>query len=741
MSDPRAQVDSVDEEAAASSKEPVDRNRDLLGRANSACRKHLDKVFDKLVNGFESQASRSDDLDKWWNCYNCELDDNQFYNGNATVYVPIIRDAVNARATRFVNQLFPASGRYIDCTSSDGSQPLEVIALANHHIGAAKLKTQVVKPLLRNGDIEGQYNLYVGWNEYHRQIVSRETHGVLVPEDGGYAEAEGDEIEDVRIEDVKEGVPLFEVLHDSDVLILPATADSVEDALMCGGAVVIVRRWSKDDVQRMTDSGEIRRDETTDIDGEMLDAAGMGSSPGLSDIAKQLVKAVGIRTKGPHALVFETWTMLPLNDSGEFAKDGTKRLCRVWFGVNRQQLGAKRNPYWNDRCPLMSVPVEKVAGVSKGKSLIEALAPLQWEANDAANERADADHYGAMPIIMRKPGEGNSPLVLNLAAIWDTDPNTTKFAEFPDLSQRARARVQDATTLIFQSLGVNPAMLPQQTGKPGTKRSQGEIALEQSVDLLTTAEAVSVVSEGILDPVAAWVIDLDHQFRDADLTVRAYGEMGVLAEMIDVPPIQNRKRYQFIWCGAEQAKLNVAMMQSGTQLINVARGMAQQLQAEGYQLRLGPILERAFVNVFGPQTGSQVLVDQRRQLTVQPELENEMLQNGFAVPVHVLDDDAAHIQAHVPLLQQTSDPHGNIRVHVQEHLKQQGLKNAAMAQQQLKARAGAQGVPGGGGPGVAGTPRPGAMPAQQRPAQQPPGARHADQMPAAGVVQMPRKVG
>jgi hypothetical protein len=57
----------------------------------------------------------------------------------------------------------------------------------------------------------------------------------------------------------------------------------------------------------------------------------------------------------------------------------------------------------------------------------------------------------------------------------------------------------------------------------------------------------------------------------------------------------------------------------------------------------------------------------------------------------------------------------------------------------MQAQQGAPGVPGGAGPGVAGTPRQGAQPGQPRGGQAPPGAIHRDQMQDPRV--MPRKVG
>jgi hypothetical protein len=719
------------------------RDADLLGRSNSACRDFLRKKIEGIVRGFEDQVARSDDLDQWWRIYHCELDDNQFYNGNAQVYVPIIRDAINARTTRHANQLFPAPGRYVDVTSTDGHIPFEIVALMNHYIRGARLKTQVVKPLLRNGDIEGQYNLYVDWQEIDRQVVSRETRplkmdGQDVPPD---LVGEDAEVIDIIEEEIVDGCPVFEVLHDADVVVLPASADSVDEALAQGGSVTIVRRWSKEKYEDMIEAGEIAGDGSDD-EGPRLASEAM---TGLNDLEKKLARAVGIRAKGPHVLMFETWLMVPLGEKGGFGKKGKRRLCRMWWNLDREPEGLRRNPYWNDRCPLLSAPVEKVAGVFKGQSLVEPLAPVQYEANDAANERADVDHYSAMPMVRRTPGQGNKPIVLNLGAIIDAGPGDIEFMQFPDLSARARARIMDAIQIIFQSLSVNPSMLPMQV--VASKRNQAMVAQEQQIDLLTTSEAVQVPEENILTPMVAWIADLDYQFRDGELTTRAYGRLGIRAEMIDVPPLRNRAQYSFRWCGAEQTKFNIAMQQQATAFINVVRGMRQEIEAEGYRLRLGDVLEQAALNIFGGQA-PLVIEDQRHQMTIEASVENEMLMDGHMVPTQPADNDIAHLKEHMPEAKRTGDPHGTFRIHIAEHLKQMEVK-AKMAMMQQMAQAGgmpgAPGVPGGAGPGVSGTPRgagppqPGAQPQGPRMLKGPPGMIAPERLPRAGAVVPPRR--
>lgn len=710
------------------------RDRDLLGRRGSKVRRKLDELRDNVRKGFEDQAERSDAIDDYWDCYNCIINANQFYNGNAEIYVPIVHDAIEARTTRFVNQLFPQSGRYVEAVTSDGSAPSELVALLDHYIRNARLKTQVAKALCRNGDVEGQYNIYVDWAEVERQIVSRETTSPRDPLTG--ATMPGEEFEDIAEEDIIEGMPVFEVLHDADVLVLPATVDTIEEALSCGGSVTIVRRWSKAKIEQMIEAGAIREEAGEELKETMGKVAQNDHNQ-----EKSLAEHVGIRAKGKEAVVWETWTMLPLvseegKSKGLYSDKGRPRLCRVFFGPEDVILGAKRNPYWNDRCPLLSCPAKKIAGVFKGESAVAKVATLQYEANDAVNQGADVANYSALPIVVRDPEQGNGPLILNIAAIWEQKPESVKFMAFPDLTPRAISRVQYCLQAIFQTLGVNPAMLPQQTGRPGAKRNQAEVALEQQVDLLTTAEAVSVLEEGIFTPLMGWCVDLDYQFRDRPLTVRMFGEAGVRAQLEEVAPLQNRNGFEFRWWGVEQAR-NASQMQQQIAWLNVARGMAQDLQAQGFTLNPAPALEASAQGIFGARLAPLVLVDMRSKLTVDPEIENEMLLDGFEVTVHPLDDDPRHLQAHQMKLRETGDPHGTIRVHMQRHQQSMQLKLAAQMQQQMQQQA------AGGGPQqsrAGAPPRMGAQPAGPRLVKGPPGVIHPDQMARAGAPVMPRKM-
>lgn len=270
--------------------------------------------------------------------------------------------------------------------------------------------------------------------------------------------------------------------------------------------------------------------------------------------------------------------------------------------------------------------------------------------------------------------------------------------------------------------------------------------MEQQVDMLTTAEGVDT-ADAMLTEMVERVVDLDHQFRDREVTVRRFGELGVEAEMIDVSPMQNRTHYNFQWVGAVQMRMNVAMTQNGSAFINILRGMQDQLQKSGLELNLGGLLEYQASSIFGPTIARGLLRDLRHELGVDPEVENELMADGHGVPINMFDNDQLHLQSHQRAMQQQGDPHGTLRVHIQWHLKSRQQK--MLAQQQSMMQAGAMpGVPGqpqgrrppqGGGPPRIAGPQQGAVPAQPRQMKAPPGRIPATALPRAGAIVPPRR--
>ena len=598
--------------------QPPDRDEQLLERED--VKEALFDIFTDIINGFDKQADRADDNMDWWDCYNCILGAKQSYNGTAQIFVPIVHSAIEARKTRFVNQVFPKNGRYIEAVSEDGTIPHTETALLEHYVRKAKLRTQVAPALCKNGDIEGQMTVQVTWQEFRRHVVQR----VKKPaEQEDFSE--GEEVEDIEEEELIEGRPVVKVIPDTDLLVLPPTADSLEEAIRDGGSVTTIHRWSEATIEKMIETGEIDKDGGEELLGQLnLD----DKLRQRRDKAKNMVDAAGIKTgaRGKYALVYRTWLMLTI--------DGERRLCLAYYGGEQLILGCKRNPYWSDRIDIISAPVDKVDGSFKGRSkLAFGVADLQYHANDVANEGADSAQYAMMPVIMideEKYPQAGSP-VLTMGAVWNFIGQPF---QFPPLWKDSLEMVAAEQQAIFQALSVNPAQITQAMGKK--KPSQAEIANEQQVDILTTADAVTAMEDEIYTPIAMFMLELDHQYRDKPMRVRQYGETGMMSNMVEIPLIQMDKMYQFRWFGVEQSR-NAQSLQQQVAGINVLRGVPPQL-IQGYRLDLGPLLRHMVDNLFGPRLGATILKDLRQDMTDRSDDGESVNGRWTTVPVHPSDD-------------------------------------------------------------------------------------------------------
>jgi len=693
-----------------------------LAKGNKEINQTLHEIYDRVHKGFEDQASRADEIDENWQIYNCRLDASQRYQGRNRLYAPFVYEAIQARSTRFINQLFPQSDRHIEAASEDGTIPRAQISLAEHYVIETDCR-EVAAALSVSGDVEGQYNVYCDWEVNNRRTVSRVKKPVEIAPG---VEDPFEKVQEITPEDKPTGGPTLEILSDRDILIQPATSPSPDAAITAGGAVTILRRWGKRQLKNMIKKGLLDKSVTQKIIDDIT--AYKDDSNTVRDPAKTILTAAGIKKdgRGKYALVYEVWTELEV-EPDEF------RLCQCFMVGPYKVLMARRNPYWCDQLPLLSVPVKRTFGSAKGRSLVNAVKTLQWFANDVLNEMADAANYCLLPITRRDPAYATSPLILAPGAVWDVPPKDADFATIDPTWTQGSEILQSLKTEVFQVLSVNPAMVTQTTKK---KMNQAEVSQEQQIDILTTGDSTRVLKDGILNPMVNLWMDFDYQFRDYAVTIREYGEMGQRAELESVPPFALRRKVNFFWIGDEIIR-GQQQLQQKIGLFNVLMKLPPQLMPH-FQLDWEPVICDIIETGFGARIARLALKDTRALISVDPQKENMLMQMGHYIVVHPMDNPQEHIAVHQQAVQEQQDPQMLIAAHILDHQ----IALQMQMQQQMSPQGGAPGgQPGGAppqptqGPGA----RPGAVPATQgRPAQQPPGAIHADQMKDPSV--MPRKM-
>jgi len=654
--------------------------------------------YETLAKAYENRKEADDAIAEYWSIFNAQPDSNQMYAGNSNAYIPVVRDAISARAKRAVRQLFPNKYKHVEAVGTDNKDPKARIAILEHHIRVSQLRS-TVRSMLTSGDVTGQWNLYIDWSSTTRNV----TGIVKKPPALGDMEVE-DPTADAETEESPE-----EVTHETveimdfateDLVILPPTSTIEKCDVSC-----LKLRMSKEQIKAMVDDGVFLIDDKTDLGDWISDRKGTERQ----NPDKERASDAGIKTEGTlkYALIY--WAQAFLDADG----DGKKCLMDIYYAGQDEVIGIIKAPQWGQKRSIISAPVERVQGSFNGVSKIEGVKRLQWALNDFWNMGQDSATYSLQPIVMTDPAKNPNyaMMVLGLAAVWPVDPGSTKFQSFPALWKDAAGYCEVIKHQIMESLDVNPMMMGQMPKGRKNAPAMGAQQQEQSVAVIDHAERFEEV---ILNPLIELIAEYDAQFRDKPLTVMAKGELGVKLMMEEIPVQQWGERYFYQWVGTDFV-MSLQRIQQQIAMMNVLRGVPPQ-QLNGRRLDITPILERMVDNVFGPELGARILIDEREKYTIPPEVENEMLTNGILVEAHEADDHMAHLQAHQQAAKATGDHTGGFRGHMQMHM--QMLQKARM--QQAAPQGGQPGAPGGGGqPGLPGM---GAQPAPQRPVQQPPGA-------------------
>lgn len=671
------------------------------------------KLYPLVVKAYENKEDQDDRIEEYWNIYNAQPDENQTYNGNSQGYIPAVRDALNARAKRALKQLFPVNHKHVDGISSDGKPPFTQLALLEHYIRKTKLKS-IVRTDLIAGDVTGQWNLMVDWLKTGRTVTKLvKRNPVMEAVDGEEPveleiEAEGDEVEDTEDEEVTEEGPDIVDFATEDLAVIPPTQMDLQIAK----AVSLRLRLSVEAVTRLEDEGVFILPKGTEIEKFCKPDAAMDRK----NRPKKASCDAGVKTQGTdkYAVIFMVYSKLDLG--GE-----RKDEAVIFYAGPDEIVGIIKNPFWSGKRPILSKPVERIKGSFFGKSKIEPVKFTQWNLTDFWNMGQDSAMYSLLPIFTVDPltTPNWAQLTMGLAAIWpgkDIKPLT-----FAQLWKDAAGICDLMKRQIWESLDVNEMMMGKMPQGRKNNQMMGSMQQEQQVNI--TDHATRYEDE-MLNPLCEMLFEFDQQFRTKELMIEQRGEIGVKAAIETIPVPQWGQKYFFRWAGTE-FMMGMQRMQQQIAWMNVLKGIPPQV-LNGRVLDVTPILEAGTENLFGPEMGPRILIDKRNQYAVDPEMENEMMHNGFAVLVHEADDDQKHLAAHMKGAAVAGDPMGIYKTHMVGHMEAIQKKRAAGDPN----AAGAPGGPGGAGPGVAGAPRPGAMPAPggPRPAQNPPGAVQADQM-------------
>lgn len=716
------------EPKSATTDSQADPDSNWASKPDSAAYAAAMKLYPIVAKGYANKEEQEDRIFEFRNILNAIPDENQQYSGNSLCYVPAVRDCTFARAKRALKQLFPASGKHVDGVGSDNSIPYTQLSLLEYYIRKLRLES-VVRTDLVCGDVTGQWNLMLDWTKSKRTITKAVRKNAML------STLEGENVADMGIEDPTEQVEVKEDetiteegpevtdFATEDLVVIPPTCQNLQKAT----AVSVRLYMSAENVREMVDEGVFILPENTDIEQFCNDEY----TPERRNPKKKAVFDAGIKTEGTNAFALVYMVYTKLDFGGEHKESGI-----VYYAGQDEILGIIKNPLWSGKVPIISEPVERMQGSFFGRSKFEPVKYMQWNLTDFFNMGQDAAMYSVMPIYKVDPLKVPqwTHLVQGLAAIWPVAPGDVEPMVTPSLWKDSAAVCDWLESRIWQAMDVNEMMMGRM---PSGRKNNAMIGGMQQEAMVNISDHASRYEQVMLNPLVEMLFEFDQQFRTTDLMIVQRGEIGQKAAMETIPPSQWGTKYDFRWMGT-QIMLGMQQLQQQIAFINVLQGVPPQ-QLGGRVLDVSPALIAGCENVFGPDMAPLILVDKTNQFTVPPDVENEVLHNGFTSSVHEADNDPEHLQSHMKAASLNGDPIGLYKMHMGMHMAQlqrkQQMQMAAAGGMPPEASApGVPGKPGGGPgtvapPGAAGTPRPGSVPVGPRGvAQQPAGGIHPDQM-------------
>jgi hypothetical protein len=592
-----------------------------------------------------------------------------------------------------------------------------------------------VRAALIAGDVTGQWSLLMDWNKEKRLITKLVTKPPIVEAiDGETPEdldiefpIELEEEESLETEEVEEEGPDIAIIPVQDIAVIPPTENNLQKAK----AVALRLRMTPEMVEMKVDEGVFVLPEGMTVEAFCTPDKGKDKRPAN----KKAVNDAGIRLEGTYkyALIYMVYCKLPFG--GKIDEEAI-----VYFATSTKIIGLIKNPLWSGKRPLISAPLEMVEGSFYGISKIEPVKFTQWQICDFWNMMQDSATYTTLPIFAADPMSNPmwQMMTISPGAVWPIAPSAVEQMKFEPMWGKSAPQLEMMKAQVRESMDVNDAMMGK--SPPGRKNNAliGSMQQEQATNIGDVAERFE---EEVLDPLVEMIFEFDQQFRTNNLVIEQRGEIGYKATIQNIPPQQWGQRYIFRWTGTDFMN-SLQRMQQQTAFINVVKGTPPQMMGKK-RLDVTPMLEDHANNLFGPEMGPRILVDESNLYTVPAEVEEEILWNDAPVDIHEGDDDVAHLQVHIRGANMAAtgghpDPMGYRKAHMTAHMESLKKKREKQMGQQQQ-QGGMPGSPGGmqpgGGPapGIAGAPRPGAVPAPGGPRgmQNPPGAISQDAMPGA----------
>lgn len=623
------------------------------------CARFLDYIGDKLRTTRSSRYS----LDELWlndlRMWSCRLD-SEGYQGRSNLFVPEFNNQVESSVERAISALFPTDD-YIEAI------PTKAIDDKQKH----KIKAAV------KYELEVKNQLFVKHNLFERAKV---IFGNGIYKTGFRREYREVFTRDKKFRPISAQIPIFNQVTINPVdnfkfYVFPETSTIETAELVFEDKLASIRDFKDSPLYENLDQvGNI----TNDIDHQWVDSTRL-----------ELMRL-------SNAMHYYKDSVFLTEVYCEFELTKGERVPVMAVIANqRTVVRLIRNPFWFQAAPYVTSRYNaRPADPFYGLSLADKLRTQQAMINDLANQTMDSLNYIINPIAIIDPalaGDVNS-MRLMPGARWLGSPEGIQFAAFPDVSGSGIRAMQEIRGQIAQFSDNTPGIAPQLQGKSrsATQASIVNQAVSQRQKMMGRQEEVEV-----LGPLCRMTHILLQQFMEQSYMIRIQGPDygGWITEEIN--PGDLVADVDWIWKGVSEQENNAVR----TQQLLAAFNMAMQFStvAPG-QIDMPKFFERVLKEGFGLKDTHELILSEKDKFTVDPSIENEALQGGKDIDIHMGDDDEEHIRVH-EMLEPEDDMAELMKIrHLEKHrIQKQAKEDRDNMKAKIDALQSMQGMQEGGG--------------------------------------------
>jgi hypothetical protein len=325
------------------------------------------------------------------------------------------------------------------------------------------------------------------------------------------------------------------------------------------------------------------------------------------------------------------------------------------------------------------MPFIRVPNSFYGHSIYSQVQYLQYLINDYANLMLDNAVLTQNPIVKVDPArvQNLQSIVLAPGAMWQCEPDAVIFDRPPSLLGEGLATF-NALKLLCEEYGNIGGFMPMTT----KRTTATEVAMYSQMMSTFIASVITDIETQTLTPLLQKSFLLDKLFLSETKLKKILGHLAYQLNIKDNTRQVLEAEYGFRWIGTIQSTNLVVKSQ---QLINLLQMLGQVAQVMPQNIINFEIIIKEAWRCLGNTNIDDIIIKPEKQISRDPQEENELLSLGKEVDVNPEDNDQIHIQIHNVKsveFQDTNPTIFNLFVeHIRKHLRQ--IQQKLMAQQQM----------------------------------------------------------